>query len=108
MRDAESILYEAANGAQQFFQIQDRSGLLCDGVDRLQLPGALLLKRVEAGILQGDGGLRGKKSKKIDGFGVETVLVLALAIEHADDLIADHERDGQLRVSGLRGTDVAG
>ena len=53
MRDAECILNQLTDSAQQIFKVENRSGLLGDGIDCLQLPGALLLERVEPRILQG-------------------------------------------------------
>ena len=53
MRDAECVLNQLANPAQQLFQLEYRSGLLGDGVDGLQLPRPLLLQRIQTGVLQG-------------------------------------------------------
>ena len=38
---------------------------------------------------------------------VEVIEAVALAVEHAHDFIAHHERNGQLRARGLRRADVA-
>src|ERR1039458_9707074 len=60
------------------------------------------------GILQSDGGVRGKQGQQFDGFVVETIDAITLAVEHAHDLIAHHERNGQFRARGLRGADRLG
>ena len=52
-------------------------------------------------------GLRGKQSQQLDGFMVEVIEAIALAVEHAHDFVAHHERNRQLRARGLRGADVA-
>ena len=57
MRHPKRLLNQHANLAQQFFQIENRRGLLRDRVDRLQLPGPLPLQRIQAGVLQRDRGL---------------------------------------------------
>ena len=49
------------------------------------------------GILQSDGGVRGKQGQQF---------AITRAVEHAHDLIAHHERNGQFRARGLRGADV--
>jgi hypothetical protein len=51
MRYAKCLLDETAHSAKQVFQIQNRGGLLGDGVDRLELARALLFQGIKAGIL---------------------------------------------------------
>ena len=86
-----------AQAVEQFLEIQLDSGAFGDCVDRFQLSGTPLQHGVQLGILQTDGCLGGKKREQIHGLIVEKCGHVALAVEHANDLIAHHERDGEFR-----------
>ena len=95
--DLKSLLNQQADFGEQFFQIQHRRRLLGDGIDGFQLRGAPPLQRIQPRILQGHGRLGGKQRQQVDGLRIEVVEILALAIQHTHNLVAHHERDGQLR-----------
>ncbi len=107
MRYPERVLNQLTNPAQQILKVKHGGSLLGDGVDRLQLPGALLLERVEPRVLQSYRCLGGEKREQIDGLGVEMVHAVALAIEHAHDFIPNHQGDGELRMRGLGRAEIA-
>src|SRR5579863_8413854 len=107
VRYSECILNKLANSAEQIFKVENRGSLLGDGVDRLELPGALLLQRVEARVLQSNGRLGGKEREQIDGLRVEMVHVVALTIQHAHYFIPNHQGDSEFGTGRLGGTDIA-
>ena len=78
-----------------------------NGIDRLQLPRPLLLQRVQARVLQGDRRLRGKQGEQIDGFRIEVVEVIALAIKHADYFVTHHQGNCKLGASRFGGAEIA-
>src|SRR5580658_716967 len=101
VRYPERALNQLTNSCQQLFQVENRRGLLGDGIDGLQLPRPLFFQRVQARVLQSDRCLGGEKSQQVDGLRVEMAHAIALTIEHADYFVPHHQRDGDLGTGGL-------
>ncbi len=97
MLDRKRLRKLGAEAVEQLLEIEFDGGALGDGVDGLQLRGAALQHGVELGVLQTDGCLSGKEREQVHRLIVEKCGKVALAVEHANDLIAHHERDGKFR-----------
>src|SRR5579871_1358562 len=93
---------------QQILQVHDRRALLGDRVDRLQLTRPPPLEGIKVRILKGNGSLCRKQSEQVNLLPVEMVGLIALAIENADDIVPQHQRDGQFGPRCLGRADIAG
>ncbi len=61
VRNLKCLLNDRTGADQEVLEFHHRGALLRDLVDGLQLTGALPLQRVQAGVLQSDGGLGGEQ-----------------------------------------------
>ncbi len=84
----EILQYQITDCREQLFRLQQSSGFLGNSVDGFELLRAPLFARVKLRILNGNGSLRGKKRKQINGFAVETIDHIFLDVEHPNHFVA--------------------
>ena len=90
VRDLKCMLDQRTYFGKQLFKVKHCGRLLGNGVDSLQLQGPSPFQRVQACVLQRHRSLSREKRQQINGFLVEMVDILALAVQHAHNLIAHH------------------